>query len=649
MLNTEQVAAVKQPFDRHAIVRAAPGAGKTRVLVERILHLIGQGVAPSQVRAITFTNRAAKEIKARLRAVNGDLDDLAVSTFHGLGYNLLKDHFQLLGFQNKPTVVGNDVKHLLKKALERAGVRVCKAENTLDYPKRLEAAIHQIKNDGLRASEFAQQQVWGYIQGLPVELIKVAYSDYEDQLFTQNLLDFDDLILLSTRLLTQHPNLTACAYLLVDEFQDTSTSQYQMMKLLGAETIMVIGDPLQSIYSWRGANPDVFEVFAREFEPLNHHLSTNHRSTGGVLEAGNRLMAHCGVPKMVSSREQGQAIRFYEASSDAEEAAFIASELQFFGLNNSYDQAAVLVRMSSQIRIIEKSLASAGVPYRLVGSHSFWERIEIKLAVMILRLAANPLFEAGLIALIEQGLKFSHVDGGQKLALGETSLETVQVYSAANGMPLLNALGEDLRAAGLGARAANAAQWIYHVGMPALLVHNTPRSLVEHVMRVWGYLPWLESLQDDPEAVQRLESLGELFDLADQHQQGGGDLEGFLEVITLERSQQSVVQGGIGEHVTVSTIHAAKGLEWFFVIVPGWDQGVLPSGGSLRDNAESGEELRVAFVAVTRAKEQLLLTRAAKRRINGDESITSPSQYLSLLNGALAKTQISAMAVFGAA
>jgi DNA helicase II / ATP-dependent DNA helicase PcrA len=641
--NTEQLAAINHPFGRNAIVRAAPGSGKTRVLVQRILHLLEQGVPASSICAITFTNKAAKEIKARLSVGLQDWE-VTVATFHGLGYQLISEHHARLGFTQKPTVLGDDSKLLIKQALARIGIKPSKAENTLDYPKRLEAVIHQFKSDGMKPNEVSQLNL-SYIQGLKIDLVIAAFESYQELLLKQNLLDFDDLILLSTQLLPEI-NFDQFDFVMVDEFQDTSHAQYQMLKRLGAKDIMVIGDPAQSIYSWRGANPEIFDAFEADYAPLTYLLTTNYRSTASVLETGNCLMRQHNATKMVSNRDQGSASRLFEAGDDIEEAAFIASELQFFGLTSSYSDAAVLVRMSSQIRVLERALASAGVPYRLVGSHSFWERIEIKLAVTVLRLSLNPLFEPGLVSLIEHA-KFTHVEDGQKLALGDGSLEKIQVIATANQMPLLNALSEDLKSAGLTSRAAAAAAWVYHVGMPALLVHNDPRAMLEYVLRVWGYLPWLGSQTDDPEAIGRLQSLAELFNLADLHVASGGDLESFLEVITLERSQQSLVQGSTGEHVTVSTIHAAKGLEWNFVIVPGFDQGILPSGGALRDNSTDSEELRVAFVALTRAKDQLLLTRAAKRRINGEQIITTPSQYLRLVADTVSKTQITSLAVFG--
>lgn len=650
-LNLEQQRVVDHSTG-HAVVSAAPGGGKTTILTERIARLIRDGANPSSITAITFTNKAAKEIRQRVGALCGDSSEGAtMGTFHALGLSIIKAHGALDGLPAKPSILDtDDSRALMRQSLRNLGIEVSKKSATLDHPKFLAAVIDEAKRGGMNAKAFSEAAPkFGYSHGLPILLATAAFLEYERLCRAQNAFDFDDLILVATKLL-RHDSVRealsqSCQYLLVDEFQDTSEAQYALMQAVHSQQVIVIGDPLQSIYGWRGATPAIFERFTKDHAPCSSYtVGINYRSSTAILAASNALMLPVERVGMTGVGDLGTPVRLHTASNAESEAKFIAEELQFKALSKPLEQFAILVRSANLTRPLERALAQAGIAYRLIGGATFWKRIEIRVAVALLRLALNPLHQPALEYAIAEGLKFAFVEGTSKLSLGDTSLEKLKSLAHTDSLPLLEVLNPEYPHE-LQPRAAHAAAWIHTVGMPGLFDRETPSAFLHHALTLWGYWPALEAAakDNDLEAQGRLEALYELLALAESHERDGGNLETFAEVITLERSQQALAQGEAASAVTISTIHAAKGLEWDVVIIPGLEQGVLPSGGALRDDTAHLEERRVLFVAMTRAREELLLTRALVRRVYGELQTTTPSQYLEDLHAHLVTVDSSAM------
>ncbi len=657
ILNPQQQNAVEHD-QGHALVVAGPGSGKTRTLTARIAYLIGEGVPANQTTAITFTNKAAREIKKRLSLQLGEaVGELNIGTFHAVGLNIIRSHGTAIGLMAKIGLLEqSESLSVMRESLRALGIEISKKAGTTQYPVFLGAVLREAKMKLLESAdllEYYRQQKLAFHHGLPVEIAAAAYQQYEKRSRARGLLDFDDLIMLAVKILKTSPEALEdwklkTSYLLVDEFQDSNSAQYELIKAFESANVMVIGDAAQAIYSWRGGNPSIFEDFEREFTAKRFVISQNYRSSDSILAAANAIMKDGlqTIPNLVGMQGFGKPVQLFVADDAETEAQFIAGEIARVSKNPhaNFNDFAVLYRTNIQSRALEQALARAGVPYKLVGGSSFWSRIEVKICISFLRLVQNPANDPALEYLIEHALHFKHVPDCSKLSLGESSLEKIKAYARQKDLSLLEAFGAEFP--GLKAPALNAMHWLYEIAMPKLFEEASDAvNLLTQVLEAWGYIGQLGAEATDPDqetsriAQDRLEGIAEVIGMAQEHADQGGDIESFLEIITLERSQQE--QRSILEHdpasdlntgrVTLSTIHAAKGLEWNRVFVVGFDQGIMPAGMSFENETAYHEERRVAFVAITRAVESLTLTRARRRRFGSEWGETQPSEYLKAL------------------
>ncbi|WP_043747959.1 ATP-dependent helicase [Methylobacterium nodulans] len=619
-LNAEQRRAV-EATEGPVLVLAGAGTGKTRVLTTRIAHLIAIGRArPFDILAVTFTNKAAREMKERIGALIGSAGEGMpwLGTFHAIGTKILRRHAELVGLKSDFTILGTDDQlRLLKQVIEAANV------DEKRWPARsLAQAIDGWKNRGLSPEQVPAGEAGAFGFGKGGKL----YAAYQERLATLNAVDFGDLLLLCLRLWRENPDVLTgyqdrFRYILVDEYQDTNVAQYLWLRLLaqGRRNVCCVGDDDQSIYGWRGAEVDNILRFEHDFPgAVVVRLERNYRSTGHILAAASTLIARNEgrLGKTLRTEEgAGERVTVTGAWDSEEEARLLGETIE--GLQargHALSQIAVLVRISAQMREIEDRFVQLGLPYRVIGGPRFYERAEVRDALAYLRLTANP----------ADDLAFERIINTPKRGLGDATLQALHSLSRRQSVPLLHAAcliveTEELKPkprSTLRALLQSFSRW-------AKLLEIQPHAEVaQTILEESGYTEmWQKERTAD--AAGRLENLKELVRSLEEFP----DLPAFLEHIALVMDA-SEAEGG--ERVSLMTLHAAKGLEFDTVFLPGWEDGLFPNQRAIDESGRAGleEERRLAHVGLTRARRRAKISFAVNRRIHGLWSSTIPSRFV---------------------
>ena len=640
-LNKEQQQAV-QHTEGPLLILAGAGSGKTKVLTVRIAHLLAQGVNPYEILAITFTNKAAKEMKSRVEGLVGDVANrIWLSTFHSFCAKFLRfelDNF--LGYNSNFTIYDtSDSQAVIKAAL--------KALNLDDkyYPVgAMLAAISDAKNKLLFASDFRKQAKDFYQQ-------KVAdvYEYYERELRKNNALDFDDLLLVAVKLLQSNEDVLdkyskRFRYVMIDEYQDTNHAQYLLAKLLAShwKNIAVVGDADQSIYAWRGADIQNILDFEKDYPNCTSiKLEQNYRSTKIILDAANAVIENNeGRPKknLWTDKTEGAKIQHFTAQSEHEEAAFIgdtiAKKHDIHGV--PYGDMAILYRTNAQSRVLEEALIKRALPYTMVGGTKFYDRKEIKDVLAYLRVLYNPFDDLSLLRIINV----------PKRSIGATTVAKLQDYARANGTSLFMTLTQLHLVDSIKGKTKEKLEefGILIFTLVAEMEDRTVLDILESILDRTGYLAQLEE-STDPQDQARAENIGELLSVAKDFQDTNpsGTVEDFLEQVALVNDVDSFEQEE--SKVTLMTLHAAKGLEFPIVFLGGLEEGLFPHSRTLMNPEEIEEERRLAYVGITRAEKELDISNATTRTVFGRTSSYLPSRFIDeipeeLVDGLRAKRKV---------
>ena len=618
-LNDSQQEAVLA-VDGPVLVLAGAGTGKTRVLTSRLAHILHSGRAhPGQVLAVTFTNKAAREMKDRVGALlQRPVEGWWLGTFHSLGARMLRRHAELVGLQPNFTIIDTDDRlRLLKQLVAAEGI------DDKKWPARLLGfAMERWKDRGLTPDKVSASEAGELAGGRMMEL----FHAYQDRLAQLNACDFGDLLLHTITIFQEHPEVLAeyhrqFRYILVDEYQDTNVSQYLWLRLLaqGHRNICCVGDDDQSIYGWRGAEVGNILRFEDDFPGAKViRLERNYRSTGRILAAASGVIAHNEGrlgKTLWTDDEEGERIRVRGFWDSTAEARFVGEEIEALQRAGArLNDIAILVRTGAQTQDFESRFVDIGLPYRVVGGPRFYERMEIRDALAYLRVVQQP----------DDDLAFERIVNKPKRGLGDATLKLLREAGRARGLSMMQAakllVGTDeLRPQArraLGDLIADFERW------QALNETVGQVELAETVLDESGYTAmWMEDRSI--EAPGRLENLKELVGAMAEFDSLGG----FLEHVSLV---MEAIQGEAEDMVTVMTLHSAKGLEYDTVFLPGWEDGLFPHQRSLDESGLRGleEERRLAYVGLTRAKQRAVVSFAANRRINGNWTSTLPSRFV---------------------
>jgi DNA helicase II / ATP-dependent DNA helicase PcrA len=611
------------------LVLAGAGSGKTRVLTMRIAALIDRhGVRPEQIFAVTFTNKAAGEMKHRIgQLLQHDPSGLWIGTFHSLSARLLRREAPLLGFTRQFTIYDEDDRiSLIRRLMEQQ-----RHSTKLFPPRAVQSVISAAKNRMLPPAELAASASFDRLTQVAAEV----YGALGPALKAANAMDFDDLLLHPLTLFREHPDRLQAyqsrfSFILVDEFQDTNRAQYQLIRLLGAHgNVCAVGDDDQSIYGWRGADVRNMQDFLTDFPGAKLiRLEENYRSSQIVLDAANGVIAENSgrIGKTLTTRRRGgESVTLVAAADERDEAEWVVRELQKRSAASdwSYSEMAVLYRTNSQSRALEEAFRRAGVPYRLIGAISFYERREVKDLLAYLRLVANP----------ADNEAFLRAVGVPRRGLGETSLATLDRVASQWSKPLLETARIADRIQDLRPNVREALRnFAALIDGAALLQHLPPADLLEHIIRAINYEAVLHA--EGPEGEDRWENVRELVasaanwseEVAPSDDESGSQLERFLAEAALLSSADTVI--GEEQGVTLMTLHTAKGLEWPLVVMTGMEHGLFPLARAEEQPAGLEEERRLCYVGLTRAKDKLYLTWARARRRGGELRAGIASRFL---------------------
>ncbi|WP_100958844.1 UvrD-helicase domain-containing protein [Bosea sp. FBZP-16] len=619
-LNAEQRLAV-EATDGPVLVLAGAGTGKTRVLTTRIAHLIATGRAyPSQILSVTFTNKAAREMKERVANLVGPVAEGMpwLGTFHSISAKLLRRHAELVDLRSDFTILDTDDQiRLMKQVIQAEGI------DEKRWPGRMLAGfIDSWKNRGLAPKDVPPGEAGVFANGKGGKL----YAAYQDRLKTLNAVDFGDLLLHCLTLFREHPELLVSyherfRYILVDEYQDTNVAQYLWLRLLaqGRRNIACVGDDDQSIYGWRGAEVDNILRFEHDFPGATVvRLERNYRSTGHILATAAKLIARNEgrLGKTLRTEDEaGEKVTITGAWDSQEEARLISDEIEAMqSKGENLSQVAILVRISAQMREMEERLIHVGVPYRVIGGPRFYERAEIRDAMAYLRCVVSP----------TDDLAFERIVNVPKRGLGDATIQLLHNHARATGFSLMQSARAVVETEELKPKARTALRELVEAfarwsGRAESMQQG---ELAELVLEESGYTEmWQKDRSAD--AAGRLENLKELVRSLDEFP----DLPSFLEHVSLVMDADS---GDGGARVSIMTLHAAKGLEFDTVFLPGWEEGLFPSQRALDENGRAGleEERRLAHVGLTRARKRLKLYFASNRRIHGLWQSSLPSRFI---------------------
>lgn len=640
-LNKEQQQAV-QHTEGPLLILAGAGSGKTKVLTVRVAYLLAQGVNPYEILAITFTNKAAKEMKSRVEGLVGDVANrIWLSTFHSFCAKFLRFEIDsFLGYNSNFTIYDtSDSQAVIKAAL--------KALNLDDkyYPVgAMIAAISDAKNKLLFASDFRKQARDFYQQ-------KVAdvYEYYERELRKNNALDFDDLLLVAVKLLQSNATVLdkyshRFRYVMIDEYQDTNHAQYLLARLLAShwKNIAVVGDADQSIYAWRGADIQNILDFEKDYPNCTSiKLEQNYRSTKIILDAANAVIDNNeGRPEknLWTDKIEGAKIQHFTAQSEHEEAAFIGDTIaKKHDIHDvPYGDMAILYRTNAQSRVLEEALIKRALPYTMVGGTKFYDRKEIKDVLAYLRVLYNPFDDLSLLRIINV----------PKRSIGATTVAKLQDYAREKGTSLFMTLTQLHLIDSIKGKTKEKLEefGILIFTLVSEMEDKTVLDILESILDRTGYLAQLEE-STDPQDQARAENIGELLSVAKDFQDTNpsGTVEDFLEQVALVNDVDSFEQEEA--KVTLMTLHAAKGLEFPIVFLCGLEEGLFPHSRTLMNPEEIEEERRLAYVGITRAEKELYISNATTRTVFGRTSSYLPSRFIDeipeeLVDGLRAKRKV---------
>ncbi len=632
-LNKEQADAA-QTTQGSLLILAGAGSGKTKVLTSRIAYMIQHGAVAGKILAVTFTNKAAREMRERLSAMVGEnvVKYMWVGTFHSICGRILRQDIENYSFQSGKKLDKNftiydetDSLAVIKQAIKKINL-----DDKIYQPKLIKAIISNAKNKMQDAYTFAT-----FARDFKSQNIAKVFEFYENTLNNNNAIDFDDMLLITVKLLEQNAEVREKYYkkfqhILVDEYQDTNQAQYQLVKALytnllpkipETRSLCVVGDVDQSIYSWRGADFRIILNFQNDFPNSKVvKLEQNYRSTANILNAANAIIENNEerVDKVLYSQKgDGEKISLYTAEDEADEAQYIVNSIR--DTSDNYNQFAVLYRTNNQSRALEEALIAAGIPYRIYGGLKFYDRKEIKDAIAYLKLVYNP----------DDSQSLRRIINVPKRAIGETTLKHLQEYADENDLSLYNAILDvdniSTIKSGTAAKLKDFATLIQKF-QDAQKRYSLPEFL-GLVLEKSGYLKELHDSNTDEDEI-RIENLQELVNVANEFEPEEDDniLGEFLAQVSLVSDIDGMDE--IANNVTLMTLHASKGLEFPIVFLAGCDEGIFPSARCSNTLSELEEERRLMYVGVTRAKNKLYLTTAKRRQMWGEYKYYTPSRFL---------------------
>ncbi|MBS4197277.1 DNA helicase PcrA [Lederbergia citri] len=625
-LNPEQKEAVKTT-ECPLLIMAGAGSGKTRVLTHRVAYLmVEKGVNPYNILAITFTNKAAREMKDRIgKIMGGTAEEVWISTFHSMCVRILRRDIDRLGYSRNFTILDTtDQLSVIKNIQKDLNIDSKKFD-----ARAILNAISSAKNELVTTSEYEKQAAGYYAQ-----TVSKVYTEYQRRLRRNNALDFDDLIMITIQLFQSVPEVLEFyqrkfQYIHVDEYQDTNRAQYLLVKLLAArlKNLCVVGDSDQSIYRWRGA--DIANILSFEKDYPNAKvilLEQNYRSTKRILEAANEVIKnnHNRKPKNLwTDNDEGPKIVYYRADGEQTEAQFVVGKIKESTANNSrkLSDVAILYRTNAQSRVMEEVLLKSNIEYNIVGGTKFYDRKEIKDLLAYLRLIANP----------DDDISLQRIINVPKRGIGATSLDKIASYAREHDLSLYQALSE-VDFIGLSGKAANTAAEFHALirNFTQMQDFLSVTEIVEEVIEKSGYEAMLKA-EKSLEAESRLENINEFLSVTKSFEDGNDDksLIAFLTDLALVADIDKLDEDGTpGDAVTLMTLHSAKGLEYPIVFLIGMEEGVFPHSRSLMEEEEMEEERRLAYVGITRAEEELYITNAQMRTLFGRTNMNPVSRFI---------------------
>ena len=628
-LNARQEEAVNY-LDGPLLVMAGAGSGKTRVLTCRIANLLALGVSPWNILAITFTNKAANEMKSRAAKMIGEqAQKVWLSTFHSFCARILRNDVETTGLRRQSFVIYDTSD---SRALIRNIIKEFNLDETIYNPASVQGRISSAKNNLNDAAEFFDNVMMSEDSKEYDKNVAKIYRRYEKQMIENNAADFDDLLLLAVQMLKDFPDIrrkyqNRFQYILIDEYQDTNLAQYQLSKLLAAahHNICVVGDADQSIYGFRGADIRNILSFEKDYpEAKVVMLEQNYRSTKTILNAANAVIENNEnrKPKTLwTQNPTGDRITFFKTSNERDEAKRIIEEIKSLAEKDiSYRDIALLYRINAQSRALEEAFLNSGIPYIIVGGLKFYERKEIKNIIAYLRVVCNP----------EDSISLQRIINVPKRGLGLTTLGKLNKVAETEGLPLFDVISDDrlLAQASLMSRARKNLREFTHA-INEFIERKTQFTLPELVLYILNASGYISELQNDPtpENAARVENLGEFVNVAKEfaHDNPDGTLEDFLNHIALISDLDNLKAEK--NCVSLMTVHSAKGLEFPIVFITGFEDGLFPHSNSFLNKDDLEEERRAAYVAITRAKKKLYLTYTAMRSTFGKERLNRLSRF----------------------
>ena len=621
-LNENQYKAVVN-IEGPCLVIAGAGSGKTKVLTHKIAYILEQGARPWDIIAITFTNKAANEMKERITNLVGDTArDIWMGTFHSICVRILRKNIERLGFSSSFIIFDSaDQKSVVKACLKELGI-----DDKAFTEKSIVNEISNAKNEMLEPAEYLAKAVGDFRK----EKIATIYSLYQKKLRDNNAIDFDDIINFTIKIMQQNEDVLeyyACKfkYVLVDEYQDTNKAQFTLVKMLASihKNITVVGDNDQGIYSFRGADISNILNFEKDFSGSKIiKLEQNYRCSGNILKAANAVIKNNPVKykkELWTDNEEGNKPTVFRANNEYEESTYVVNQIQKLKTEHGYSNLdfAILYRMNTQSRVVEDILRRENMPYKIVGGLKFYERKEIKDIISYLRLIQNEVDNVSLKRIINE----------PKRGIGKTSMDKIEEISNQTGMPMYKIL-KDAEQFGLNRVFLNSREFINLI--EALKERKDNMKVSEIITILLEKSGYIKALKDEKtlEADNRIDNLEEFLNVAMEFEKESADntLSEFLEGITLSSDLDNLEE--TEDTVTLMTLHSAKGLEFPIVFLVGLEEGIFPGHQSIAEPSELEEERRLCYVGITRAKKHLYMTCSKQRTIFGSTSYNKMSRFL---------------------